>query len=463
MGARSKGCRTCKTRRLKCDEQEPACRRCQKANLTCPGYESIFVDETARVKQSAQQSEFMIVPSRKQRYHSHKIQSSHASTKYGDPNATLPLVAFKDKIVVAFLATRMFEARSPFRACSSNNHDLLGQMVMCTDRWWVCKLIQSRQESLHALALMYFGRANHLKGVETDASKQYGQALQKLRLLAFNMGDGWKSHADGLAQLMELRGPSRHKGCPERSIFLEQRVVLVSRAILFRRRTFLARPEWKTVPWEDDPQSKLVLDFLLDILCDFSGLLEDLDSELATKEPSYLDLQVKTESLIKDLNAWWRQWLTNSPNAAREVAPARNTIMADEEGLLYPTLLSFDDYWDAYSIIMYNALRILLLQVWQVLSDRSPTIKALSEPGLLDETNSTVLQGISSDMVALAHENMRLLEYFHVHSWVGTASVRYPLDVTYGCLPEGSRAAKWLGASRKFGLPAVHRFRIAEG
>jgi hypothetical protein len=216
------------------------------------------------------------------------------------------------------------------------------------------------------------------------------------------------------------------------------------------------------VPWEDDPQSKLVLDFLLDILCDFSGLLEDLDAELATKAPRYLDLQVLTESLIKDLNKWWRQWLSNSPNAAREVAPACGTIMADEEGLLYPTLLSFDDYWDAYSIVMYNALRILLLQVWQVLSDGSPTIMALSEPGLLDEPNSTVLQGISSDMVALAHENMRLLEYFHVHSWVGTACVRYPLDVTYGCLPEGSRVAKWLGASQKFGLPKAHRFRIAE-
>jgi hypothetical protein len=181
MGARSKGCRTCKTRRLKCDEQEPACRRCQKANLICPGYDSIFVDETARVKRSAQQSELMIVASRKQRYHSHKIQSSHTSPN-GDPNATLPLVAFKDKIVVAFLATRMFEARSPFQARSCNNDGLLEQMAMCTDRWWVCKLIQSHQESLHALALIYFGRANHLKGVETDASKQYGQALQKLRV-----------------------------------------------------------------------------------------------------------------------------------------------------------------------------------------------------------------------------------------------------------------------------------------
>jgi hypothetical protein len=182
MGARSKGCRTCKARRLKCDEQEPTCRRCQKANLICPGYDSIFVDETVRVKQNAQKSELMVVASRKQRYHSHKTQYSHTSQNVGDPNATIPLVAFKDKIAVAFLTTRMFEARSRYRADSLDNEDLTQSMVMCSDRWWVCKLIQSPQESLDALALMYFSRVHHLKDVEADASKQYGQALQKLRV-----------------------------------------------------------------------------------------------------------------------------------------------------------------------------------------------------------------------------------------------------------------------------------------
>ncbi|KAM3078629.1 hypothetical protein ACMFMG_006497 [Clarireedia jacksonii] len=381
----------------------------------------------------------------------------------------------------------MFEARSPYQIYSFDDGGSAESMGMCADQWWVCRLIRLQQESLDALALMYFSRVTHLKDVEIDASKQYVQALQKLRtglttpdslydfqtlgsisalifyeLLAFNKGDGWTSHADGLARLMELRGPSRHKNCPERSVFLEHRVVLVTRAILFRRRTFLARPEWKTVPWEDDPQSKSIIDFLLDILCDFSGLLEDLDTQLTTGVPRYIDLQVQTESLIKDLNSWWRQWLISTRDTGREVAPVCGTIMADEEGLLYSTLLSFDDYWAAYSVIMHNALRILLLQVWQLLSNRSATTMAFFEQGLLDEANSTVLQGISSDMMALAHENVRLIEYFHVQSWVGAVCVRYPLNVTYGCLEEDSRVAKWLKASQELGLPKVHRFRVAE-
>ena len=39
------GCRTCKARRLKCDETKPVCLRCQKSNFLCEGY-SIFVSST---------------------------------------------------------------------------------------------------------------------------------------------------------------------------------------------------------------------------------------------------------------------------------------------------------------------------------------------------------------------------------------------------------------------------------
>ncbi|KAH7230875.1 hypothetical protein BKA59DRAFT_320535 [Fusarium tricinctum] len=31
------GCITCKKRKLKCDEAEPACTRCVRAHLICPG------------------------------------------------------------------------------------------------------------------------------------------------------------------------------------------------------------------------------------------------------------------------------------------------------------------------------------------------------------------------------------------------------------------------------------------
>ncbi|KAF1964064.1 hypothetical protein BU23DRAFT_547988 [Bimuria novae-zelandiae CBS 107.79] len=56
---RSWGCSMCKKRRIKCDEQEPGCKRCTKSGLTCPGYDSEkvlkirFKDETALVTHRA--------------------------------------------------------------------------------------------------------------------------------------------------------------------------------------------------------------------------------------------------------------------------------------------------------------------------------------------------------------------------------------------------------------------------
>lgn len=56
---RSWGCKTCKQRRIKCDETEPACKRCTKSGHVCPGYELEkplkirFKDETALVARRA--------------------------------------------------------------------------------------------------------------------------------------------------------------------------------------------------------------------------------------------------------------------------------------------------------------------------------------------------------------------------------------------------------------------------
>ncbi|KAF4634345.1 hypothetical protein G7Y89_g3765 [Cudoniella acicularis] len=36
------GCLTCRKRKIKCDEQHPACRNCQKSKRECLGYDPLF-------------------------------------------------------------------------------------------------------------------------------------------------------------------------------------------------------------------------------------------------------------------------------------------------------------------------------------------------------------------------------------------------------------------------------------
>lgn len=45
------GCITCKQKRLKCDENKPSCRQCEKRKVTCEGYKKDFkwraIEETS--------------------------------------------------------------------------------------------------------------------------------------------------------------------------------------------------------------------------------------------------------------------------------------------------------------------------------------------------------------------------------------------------------------------------------
>ncbi|OQU99850.1 Fungal Zn2-Cys6 binuclear cluster domain-containing protein [Cladophialophora immunda] len=53
-GARSKGCRTCKQRRIKCDERTPICFQCEKSKRHCTGPDSPFRYQYGSVEQRAQ-------------------------------------------------------------------------------------------------------------------------------------------------------------------------------------------------------------------------------------------------------------------------------------------------------------------------------------------------------------------------------------------------------------------------
>lgn len=59
-GKPSRGCQTCKTRRIKCDEKRPICSQCHKSNRVCPGYpdefDLIFRNENVALERKARKA-----------------------------------------------------------------------------------------------------------------------------------------------------------------------------------------------------------------------------------------------------------------------------------------------------------------------------------------------------------------------------------------------------------------------
>ncbi|RDW62344.1 hypothetical protein BP6252_11777 [Coleophoma cylindrospora] len=317
---------------------------------------------------------------------------------------------------------------------------------------------------------MVFGRAHGSQEAKLESFRLYGEALPKLRaavegikqawdfstlvlitmlsmyeLVSHRAGFGWGYHAQALATMIELRGPWRHKKFPEKSVFLEHRMILLSQAICSRRKSFLARKIWKEVPWEDDLASKQPIDYLLDILCDISGLIEDIDRAERVGRAYEENLDQLIIQSFRDINKWWQQWEAHIADSCEEVTTdPKSTIMVDEDGILFPTLFEYKNFFTAYTTCIYNAVRIQLLLLWEILTRAAPHT---AEPQLgLDEPNNTPLLGITSDARGLAREIFQSLEYCHLQSkhHFGTFCLLFPVDFAYGSLGLNSRESRWL-------------------
>ena len=193
MGALSRGCGSCKRRRIKCDETRPQCTRCRNSGIECTGYQRRlrFVDETPRIERSiavahAQSHEFATTTESSHiRYHSGRICSRHISSATVLPD-TLPLTAFKGDILISYLYSKLFEAE--YRYPSTAVGDRCG---LPAD--WILELANTpqkpRYKSWDALAAIVFGQAHQCNDLIITALKLYGQALSELSYALSNTSD----------------------------------------------------------------------------------------------------------------------------------------------------------------------------------------------------------------------------------------------------------------------------------
>jgi hypothetical protein len=195
MGALSKGCESCKRRKVKCDETYPQCTRCCKAGIKCTGFtpQLKFVDEEPRIRRSmavshAQFHEFFTIKrSSHLAFHSSRIRCSRPPSAAPLLANSLPLTAFKDDIFISYLLFKLFERDSRYALNAATEP----QCGIPTD--WIPQLVKTtqrpRQKSWDALAAIVFGQAHNSHDVITSALRLYGQALSELRNKLSNPDD----------------------------------------------------------------------------------------------------------------------------------------------------------------------------------------------------------------------------------------------------------------------------------
>lgn len=196
MGAYSKGCITCISRRVKCDRTQPACNRCKKANISCKGYRSLIViDESSRIQRSratveAQIQQNLTLRKRLQVLdHSKSRQTFQPVEAQGSSISTFPLTAFKQNVFISFLAEKLCEGRgqNDMNCVASNSKKGLWP----TRGWWAEDLLEKPSKSLEALAAMFFGRVHELQEVKMEGLVLYSEALKELRAELAHINGNW--------------------------------------------------------------------------------------------------------------------------------------------------------------------------------------------------------------------------------------------------------------------------------
>ncbi|KAF2804810.1 uncharacterized protein BDZ99DRAFT_143497 [Mytilinidion resinicola] len=363
----SKGCHTCKKRRIKCDESKPICQRCQKSGYLCTGYGHPLHFVHASTAPFPSMEDVVTTPKRLQESTSTMPATVVPRMRTPAPNE-LSFVAFKGDFCVSFLFDNFVWRTygTPWLQMAAAG-----------------KLNPLALEACQALSWTHFGVTHHQRDILVEGSVRYGKTLKGLIPgLSDPMRPGVEAlivpvmimlmhasfqedraasiaHLKGLATLLHVCGPKKFQREPLRSAFESCRATLVTTALIARQRTFLEQEGWCSIPWALDAASKSQQNHLVDILVTVPGFLED-DAKLRHIEDpevkqSLLD-RVRTQ--LANLYSWRWAWDAANTGAVWEVCPSPSPAIAPRA---VDKTLHFSSHVLASEISLYNAVLMWLL------------------------------------------------------------------------------------------------------
>ncbi|KAJ5888592.1 hypothetical protein N7495_008633 [Penicillium taxi] len=261
-------------------------------------------------------------------------------------------------------------------------------------------------DAFEAVSVAFFGRSIQDKEIESSGFRLYPRVLRGLQdalndpercksestlvtvilLLAFESVErttqrGVPSHLAGAVRLMEHRGPENHMYGVEHLLFTELRPYWIGGAIALRKPTYLAREEWKTIPWSADTTRKDILHHMLDLAADIPGLLARSDEFKEARNfpiTGTQEMVVKQASLWNDISKlttafekWHLDWVECYPDG-----PIREVEQTEDQGfpifkrrdlrtgaIYTSTKLSYPNLLLAQTICVYYAMRLILSSI----------------------------------------------------------------------------------------------------
>ncbi|KAI0470350.1 hypothetical protein F4859DRAFT_486481 [Xylaria cf. heliscus] len=363
---RSKGCSTCRKRKKGCDRKQPVCTQCSNAGLKCGGYQRdmVFINHTQVTKSGA-------VP---------VVYRNESRKRSGHPLGDvtdialqngLAQTAYIDKYISIFLMKYLPDGRglTANRLGPSRDWMEIAHGLYTSDKAIQLSLLSlglfAAGESQYAIQSYCFALRKLQTTLSVPFQAQNDSTLAVCQLFGLfemfhgadenilSQGRKWRSHLSGLLALIQTRSPFAYQSGVSHQLFANARYPLLIAALKERRRFPLNTPEWRTIPWENEPKS--CMDKLYDIIADMCGILADTDEMRRCNDPiqqakTHAEILEACQCLDESLQGWFKEAgpLTDFHDSN---GVAINPTGPSDLLLAHMTIL----YWTVY-IILYSTL-----------------------------------------------------------------------------------------------------------
>ncbi|GAE00157.1 hypothetical protein CPC735_047590 [Paecilomyces variotii No. 5] len=449
VAGKSKGCNTCRKRKVACDLQRPQCSQCIKSNRVCTGYQRkrifIFHRETqqkdhgsASCSSTSPEARSTTSPCQE----GNPAMSSHSRGRRAFPrtrnqiasfqsNANLSPIAYRKQIFNAYLCSHI--PPSQLQSLGTLWTALVPELVSPTE---------ALETSSLALATSKLGRLNDDPVLTRESLRLYTLALRQLQkalwdpalmykdetlaacmalamyeIMECPSGDqqGYMSHCDGLDKLVQLRGPEAHIEGLGHHVFLAFRVHSTLQDLNRHSPSYLSSSEWTSVPWANIPKTEF--DQFFDIFLNAPATLQAVDQLDATEPPERLRITLRIIESCWALDSELARFYENiektslGPLYWPEFAKPRSHWKSQQDDShdgnenndlndidLFPISLHFPNLGTARTVILYWAT---LAMLWSGLYQLTLLVYALKDSVLesnINNENELELEHETSDV-----------------------------------------------------------------
>lgn len=440
VAGRSKGCGTCRKRRIRCGLQRPQCSNCIKSNRLCTGYqrERVFlINQTEYKGPNSIQATSVNVPN----VALHETPAADTlipmwkqKHKPAKSTRTISLVpAYRQQLLDNFLRTTLpdqsligpgFTPWTQTLASLPNHTPALATAIVAVCLSRLSRLHNSQPLKNQSLTHYTTGLWELQKALWSPDEMYLDQTLAACLLLAYyelmecpgGSHVGYINHQDGAARLVQLRGPEAHVDGFGHTLFQAYRTGAILHSMKRHEPCFLSEEAWMTVPFRK--RAKTPADRIWDIMAQAPGIYSQVDEMQRSLPVRTLCIAIHVVEycwrIDGELKKWyaglegsmpgplyWPELATRPSSLSTAVSDGQETATDTDENepALFPVAYHFINlriattllsYWSLQTLF-FNGLQLLYMVLSTVPVDRKAVaaLGSAAPPSLLRGINPT--------------------------------------------------------------------------